>query len=65
MKLEIVEGPEGQAVYLDDYRIAGPKPWGGGRLVKSWTVDRKNIQTAMRPKAQNPPPGYPLKDSAK
>lgn len=35
-KLEIVRGQFGHmAVYLDDLRIAGEKPWGGGTTI--WT----------------------------
>ena len=29
-------GVEGNSVYLNDTRIAGPKPWGGGTIVKEW-----------------------------
>lgn len=39
-KLEIVRGQFGHvAVYLDDLRIAGQKPWGGGKTIHSWQID--------------------------
>ena len=34
--LELVNGVEGQSLYINDYRIAGKKPWGGGTVVKTW-----------------------------
>lgn len=24
------------AIYLNDFRIAGSKPWGGGQIVRTW-----------------------------
>lgn len=29
----VVSGPEGPSVYIDNYRVAGPKPWGGGEVI--------------------------------
>ncbi|MBX9035056.1 hypothetical protein [Gordonibacter massiliensis (ex Traore et al. 2017)] len=29
---EVVSGCEGPSLYVDDVRIAGPKPWGGGTV---------------------------------
>lgn len=48
VKIEIVSGVEGQSLYLGDYRIAGPKPWGGGTVVKTFTARRKDVEEAMR-----------------
>jgi len=31
LSLTLVDGVEGQSIYLNDYRIAGNKPWGGGQ----------------------------------
>jgi hypothetical protein len=31
--VKVVGGPEGYSVYVNDYRVAGPKPWGGGQIV--------------------------------
>jgi len=40
--LEVVSGPEGNALYITDdstgYRLAGPKPWGGGTVLHSFKV---------------------------
>lgn len=46
--LEMVEGVQGPALYLENYRIAGPKPWGGGKTVRSWKVRRQDIDEALR-----------------
>lgn len=46
--LEVVAGVEGTAVYLNGYRIIGPKPWGGGPVVHRWEVRRADIREAMK-----------------
>ena len=46
-KIELVRGPEGLALYINDFRVAGPKPWSGGPTVKAWTVDQKDIDQAL------------------
>ena len=47
MKLAIVSGVEGTAVYLNDFRIAGPKPWGGGKIVRSWDIAPEDLESAI------------------
>lgn len=46
--LALVKGVEGIGVYLNDYRIAGPKPWGGGTTVSKWKVDLADIRRALK-----------------
>ena len=40
--VEVVNGVEGPSLYIGDedggYRLAGPKPWGGGRTIHKFTV---------------------------
>ena len=36
--IDVIDGVEGPCLAIDDYRIAGPKPWGGGHVIHSWTV---------------------------
>lgn len=43
LDVSIVGGVEGKAVYLDDYRIAGPKPWGGAVSNMTWKVPLKDL----------------------
>ena len=47
IKISIVRGVEGLAVYIGDIRVCGNKPWGGGQLVKVWTVSLKDIFYAI------------------
>jgi hypothetical protein len=35
-------------VYLNNYRIGGCKPWGGGRISKSFKIQIAHLQTALR-----------------
>ena len=37
VRIDIIKGVEGLAIYINDYRICGPKPWGGGEMVKIGT----------------------------
>ena len=32
-RLSVVRGPEGAALYINDRRVAGAKPWGGGSVL--------------------------------
>ena len=47
LRLQIVSGVEGSCAYLGDYRIAGPKPWGGGHVTHDWRVDPDDIEHAI------------------
>ena len=38
-KFEVIRGVEGCCLALDDTRIAGPKPWGGGTVIHAWDTD--------------------------
>ena len=37
-KFEVIRGVEGCCLALDDTRIAGPKPWGGGTVIHTWEI---------------------------
>jgi hypothetical protein len=52
VKFEVIGGPEGAclAVFPDDgggERIAGPKPWGGGKTLHSWSVPVRDVLKAL------------------
>lgn len=34
----VVRGVEGPSIYIDDFRMAGNKPWGGGQIIYKWQV---------------------------
>lgn len=46
--VDIVHGVEGDAVYINGIRVAGPKPWGGGKTMHRFLVDVKNIKDALK-----------------
>lgn len=47
-QLSIVEGPgKYKSVYLNGYRIAGIKPWGGGKTILNFDVKEEDIMKAM------------------
>ena len=45
--VEVVLGVEGRCLVINDIRVAGPKPWGGGKVIKRWIVDEKDIIEAL------------------
>jgi hypothetical protein len=45
-RIELVAGVEGMALYLNGYRIAGPKPWGGGVVRNQWDVSAVDLEHA-------------------
>lgn len=44
--VDICEGVEGPSVYINDYRVAGPKPWGGGKISRRFTARIESLKTA-------------------
>ena len=40
-KFEVIRGVEGCCLALDDTRIAGPKPWGGGTVIHAWEIGER------------------------
>ena len=48
VQLSIVEGPgKYKSVYLNGYRIAGIKPWGGGKTILNFDVKEEDIMKAL------------------
>ena len=39
----VLRGVEGPSLCINDFRVAGPKPWGGGRIIHQWTVDEEGF----------------------
>ena len=58
-KISIIDGVEGLAVLIGDIRVAGPKAWGGGKVVKEWNVTIKDIVNSLNNIFY--PPHQPLK----
>jgi hypothetical protein len=47
-KVALVSGPAGLSLYINDTRVAGDKPWGGGRMIEDWRVDLTDVKAALR-----------------
>jgi len=45
--IAIVRGVEGLAIYINEFRVCGPKPWGGGTPVQDWTVSAEDMSKAL------------------
>lgn len=46
--IDEIRGCEGNCITMNDYRVAGPKPWGSGIVVKNWVADVDNVIRALR-----------------
>ena len=46
--IDEIRGCEGNCITINDYRVAGPKPWGSGIVVKNWVADVDNVIRALR-----------------
>jgi hypothetical protein len=42
-----VSGVEGPSLYINNYRVSGPKPWGGGTTVREWKTTLRDILIAI------------------
>ena len=45
--LELIEGVEGKCISLNGVRIAGPKPWGIGRVILTFHVTAEDLRLAI------------------
>lgn len=45
--IKLINGVEGLCIAINDNRIAGPKPWGGGAVMESWRARRDDIARAI------------------
>ena len=43
-----VRGVEGNSLYINDYRVCGPKPWGGGKIIHQWDVEESDIIDSLK-----------------
>jgi hypothetical protein len=42
-----MKGVEGNSFYLNDTRIAGPKPWGGGTIIQEKFCSLDDLRRAL------------------
>jgi len=62
ISVSIVKGCEGLAIYLNDCRICGSKPWGGGVFLQEWAnmpvqnvidaIGESNLRAALDAEAE-------------
>ena len=48
MIIEYISGTEGNCLAINDYRVAGPKPWGGGYVIEKFEVDREMMESLLK-----------------
>ena len=60
VEIQLVAGVEGDALYVNGYRCAGPKPWGGGetkwRKAVRATDFLEHVHTALAKYIPEPAP---------
>jgi hypothetical protein len=47
VKIDILESSFGQSLYINDHRVSGAKPYGGGNVVKTFRATRESIIDAI------------------
>ena len=53
--VEIVRSQYGDALYINNHRVAGVKPIGGGKIVREWKVKYSELLAALGIPAQKEP----------
>ena len=48
VEIAVCKGVEGPSVYINNYRVAGNKPWGGGKTIHSFKAEKSNIFHALK-----------------
>ena len=47
MEIDIIKGVDGNCIAINDYRVAGEKPWGGGKVLQTFKTTKKEILKAV------------------
>jgi len=50
VEIELIQGVEGGRLSIDNFRVCGNKPWGGGEAIIRWTARRKDVLRALNEK---------------
>jgi len=48
VEIEIINGVGGPCIAINGTRVAGPKPLGGGKVMKSWIAPRQYVEAAIK-----------------
>lgn len=46
--IEVVRGVEGDCLAINNLRVVGPKPWGGGKTIKTWKASFEDLQSSFK-----------------
>lgn len=57
--VEILQSPSGTSVYVNDMRVAGPKPVPIARSVGSWTIKDDVLADAIKFRGTQTQPKHP------
>ncbi len=47
INIQVVKGVEGICLYVTGVRMAGPKPWGGGKVLHSFDVNATELMDRL------------------
>ena len=47
IRIEVICGVMGNALYVNGHRVSGEKPWGGGYLIGEWEFAEKELARAL------------------
>lgn len=45
--LTLLSGHHGPTILLNGHRIAGPKPWNGGTVMREWEIPAEVVEKAL------------------
>lgn len=45
--IEVVKGCEGECLLINDTRVCGNKPWAGGKVIKTFRVEKQRLLKAI------------------
>ena len=47
VNIMVFQGLEGKSLYINDYRVSGPKPWGRGKIIFEADVTKDELYQAL------------------
>ena len=53
VNIMVLQGSEGKSLYINDYRVSGPKPWGGGKTIFEADVTKDELYQALGISTEN------------
>jgi hypothetical protein len=53
VKVDVVKSSNGSCLYIDDNRVAGGKPWGGGIITDSFNIDVDEVIKLLTEVSEN------------